>query len=86
MRKSSFLMLAGLAAISLGVGAANAQSLTPSSAEGAYWAAQSRITSDRAISQDQAGSSDVEQRPSGANHSATFIQEHHLYGAAGVAG
>lgn len=45
MKTMKMLALAGFAALSLGVGLANAQSLAPSSAEGDYFAGQSRATS-----------------------------------------
>jgi hypothetical protein len=44
MKTTTTLLLAGFAALSLGVGVANAQSLAPSSAEGAYYAGQRQST------------------------------------------
>jgi hypothetical protein len=43
MKTMKTLALAGFAALSLGVGVANAQSLAPSSGEGAYFSGQGRI-------------------------------------------
>jgi len=42
MKTTQALFLAGLAVMSLGAGAANAQSLTPSSMEGPWYASQNR--------------------------------------------
>jgi hypothetical protein len=44
MKTMTTLMLAGFAALSLGVGVANAQNLAPSAAEGAYFAGQRQST------------------------------------------
>jgi hypothetical protein len=65
-----------LIALALGAGVANAQNLTPGSNEGDYWAAQNRMASQSAGHQVQAGSVDVGQTRSGANHAATFILRH----------
>ena len=70
MTTTKTLLLAGLAVVSLGVGAANAQSLTPSSTEGAYYVAQNRAAANspaananKAVATaPQFGSSDVERR------------------------
>ena len=70
MNTTKALLLAGLAVMSLGVGAANAQSLTPSSTEGAYYAAQNRAAANTAArsantvqpAAPQYGSSDFDQR------------------------
>ncbi len=45
MKNTTTLMLAAFAAVALGAGVANAQSLTPSAAQGAYYASQNRTAS-----------------------------------------
>jgi len=44
MNKMTTLMLAGFAALSLGAGVANAQSLTPSAGEAGYFAGQNKAS------------------------------------------
>jgi opacity protein-like surface antigen len=82
MTNTKTLMLAAIAALSLGAAAANAQSLTPSAGEAAQFnarPAQPQVSVGKA--QVQSGSSDMD-RPG----TATFILENHLYGAGGVSG
>jgi anti-sigma factor RsiW len=89
MKTIRTLMFAGLAALSLGVATADAQSLVPNSGEGAYYAARNRATVTQSVpsnAQVQSGASDMDRMETGADHSATFILDHHLYGAGGVAG
>ena len=43
MKTTKSLILTGFAALSLGTGMANAQSLTPSANEAAYWEGQSKV-------------------------------------------
>jgi hypothetical protein len=84
MTTTKTLLLAGFAALSLGVGAAQAQSLVPGSGEGNFFGSQNRTpaaTSNRDV---QSGSSDV--TGVGANRDATSILNHQLYGAGGVSG
>ena len=76
MKTTKALILAGLAVMSLGVGAVNAQGLTPSSAEAAYFATQNRAAASASVnkgaaieqpSAQQFGSSDVDQRTAPAH-------------------
>lgn len=86
MTTTKTLFLAAFAALSLGVGAAQAQSLAPSSAEGTYYQNQTAPANvNRGSAQVQAGSSDVNP-DTGADHSPEFIYSHHLFGAGGVGG
>jgi hypothetical protein len=89
MFKSTTLMLTALAVLSLGAGTAMAQ-------EGGggmdYWSRQNMKAIQSGATNPsgarvpvQSGSSDVE-RNTGADHSATYILDHHLYGAGGVGG
>jgi hypothetical protein len=55
MKSSKTLMIAAAAALTIGAGAAMAQSQVPSSGEGTYYSQPPTVTH----SQDQAGSSDV---------------------------
>ena len=88
MLKSTTLMLTALAALTLGAGAAMADG---SGGGPDYWsrqnmkAIQSGATNPSGAAPIPSGSSDVEQ-DTGADHSAQFILQHHLYGAGGVAG
>jgi hypothetical protein len=90
MTKSTTLMLAVLAMLSLGAGTAMAQDGGGGGMD--YWSRQNMkaiqsgaTTATGAGIPTQYGSSDVE-RNTGADHSATYILDHHLYGAGGVAG
>jgi hypothetical protein len=69
------LMLAAVAALSLGVGTAMAQSQVPSSNEGAYFT-QQRLTAPKILNgwagPVQSGSSDVETPRSGIGHVLPF--------------
>jgi hypothetical protein len=90
MTRTRILMLAALATLPLGIGTAMADG---ESGGPDYW---SRPTIDAAIkaasnynparAQVQFGSSDVGATEKGSAHTATFIFNHHLYGAAGVSG
>lgn len=63
MTTTKTFMLAALTALSLGVGAAEAQNLAPSSTEGAYFSGQRHAVpaiGNRSGVQAQSGSSDVE--------------------------
>lgn len=61
MNTMKTLLLAGFAALSLGVGAANAQSMVPSATEGAYFSAPAKAATPAANANGvQAGSSDVD--------------------------
>ena len=88
MLKSTTLMLTALAALTLGAGAAMADG---GGGGPDYWsrqnmkAIQSGATNPPGAAPIPSGSSDVEQ-DTGADHSAQFILQHHLYGAGGVAG
>ena len=84
MTNTKTLLLAGFAALSLGVSAAQAQSLVPSSGEGSFFGGQTRapaVTVNRGV---QSGSSDV--TGAGADRDATSILNQHIYGAGGVSG
>ena len=68
MTTSKTLMLAGVAALSLGVASANAQSLTPSAGQADYFSSHNSgpaKSTDRSAAQIQSGSSDVEMTGSG---------------------
>jgi hypothetical protein len=81
------LMLAATAAISLGIGAAQAQSMVPSETQGAFYSTQPPATSTTTTTQYDrvpSGSSDV--GPVGGSHDAATILDNHLYGAGGVSG
>ena len=89
MSQTKTLFLAALAAMTLGAGAAMADG---SGGGPDYWsrqnmkAIQAGVTNPNlAVTPIPSGSSDVEQ-DTGADHSAQFILQHHLYGAGGVAG
>jgi hypothetical protein len=69
MNTAKTLLLAGFAALSLGVGAASAQSLVPSATEGAYYSAPAKAATPR-TNQVQSGSSDVDN--SGAHRANEF--------------
>jgi hypothetical protein len=87
MTTTKTLMLAATAAISLGIGAARAQSMVPDSSEGAYYSAQPSATSTTVTRQYErvpSGSSDMWSR--GGSHDATTILDEHLAGAGGVSG
>jgi hypothetical protein len=63
MTTTKTFMLAALTALSLGVGAAEAQNLAPSSTEGAYFSGQAHaapVTGNRGSVRVPSGSSDVE--------------------------
>ncbi len=79
------LMIAAAAAFTVGIGAAQAQSMVPSSDEGAFYSApkttSTTITSEYTV---PSGSSDVNQM--GGAHDAGTILNDHLYGAGGVSG
>jgi hypothetical protein len=90
MTKSTTLMLAALAMLSLGAGTAMAQDGGGGGMD--YWSRQNMKAIQSGATNAtgagipiQYGSSDVE-RNTGADHSATYILDHHLYGAGGVAG
>jgi hypothetical protein len=84
MTTTKTLLLAGFAALSLGVGAAQAQSLVPSSNEGAFFRTQ---PAPGAVNQRvQSGSSDINLNLTGGNHDAETILNNHLSGAGGVGG
>jgi hypothetical protein len=60
------LILTGFAALSLGTGIANAQNLTPSANEAAYWEGQSKVNStvgNHDADRVQSGSSDMKRAP-----------------------
>jgi hypothetical protein len=84
MTTTKTLLLAGFAALSLGVSAAQAQSLVPSSGEGSFFGNQNRTPAATANRGVPSGSSDV--TGVGADHDATFILNHRLFGAGGVGG
>jgi hypothetical protein len=94
MNTTKTLMLAGFAALSLGVGTAMAQDggggSFPDYQSTAYKAARDAavktVRQAPANATVQSGSSDTDPMESGANHSATFILDHGLAGAGGVAG
>jgi len=72
MKITKTLMLAGFAALSLGVGSAMAQNLSPSSAEAAYFQGQNNAAPvSRGPALVQSGSSDVERAPA-IDHSLPF--------------
>jgi hypothetical protein len=84
MTTTKTLLLAGFAALSLGVGAAQAQSLVPSSNEGAFFRTQpAPAAENRDI---QSGSSDLNGNLTGGNHDAETILNNHLFGAGGFSG
>ena len=75
MRITKTFMLAAVTALTLGVGAAEAQSLAPSSAEGAYFSGQSRVTPAthaNGATQLQSGSSDVPMQAPAIGHTVPF--------------
>jgi hypothetical protein len=78
------MLLAGFAVLSLGVGAANAQSLVPGSGEGNWYGGQNRAPATTPNRDVQSGASDV--TGFGGNHDATTILNSQLYGAGGVGG
>jgi hypothetical protein len=91
MKTINTLMLAAVAALSFGAGAAMAQDGSGFGGPD-YW---SRATNDAAIraaanpdSNNQLlfGSPDVQSTEAGAAHSSEYIFNHHLYGAGGVGG
>lgn len=49
------LMLAGVAALSLGAGAVRAQTMIPSAAQGSYYAVQSRAAANKAVAHETRG-------------------------------
>ena len=72
MNTTKTLMLAAVTALSLGVGSAMAQGLTPSSAEGAYFSGQ-RQAAPKIVNQGpQAGSSDVNTARPAIGHVVPF--------------
>jgi hypothetical protein len=91
MKATKTLTLAALAALSLGIGTAMAQDGGQAYPD---WqgrrdmnaARQSYVPGTPYNGQPQSGSSDVNTMDSGADHSATFILQNHLYGAGGVGG
>jgi hypothetical protein len=84
MTTTKTLLLAGFAALSLGVGAAQAQSLVPSSNESAFFRAQKAPVT---VNQDdQSGSSDISPNQTAGTHDAATILNNHLYGAGGFSG
>ena len=88
MQTTKILLLAGLAALSLG-GAVKAQNLTPSFAEAPYQAEMNRETSatfDRLNGQLQSGSPGLDLTRSGASHGATFLSHPHLFGIGDAGG
>jgi hypothetical protein len=87
MTISKTLMLAAVAALSLGAGTAMAQDGSGGSFPD-YWTARQEAAAARvpaAAMPVQSGSSDVLPQ-TGANHSAVFILNNGLYGAGGVGG
>jgi hypothetical protein len=90
MTKTKTLILATFAALSLGGATAMAQDGNGGGLD--YWSQQNVIAAQRAAAAPArttlpvpSGSSDIDVE-SGAAHSATFILNHHLYGAGGVSG
>jgi hypothetical protein len=87
MKTTRTLALAALAALSLGVGSAMAQD--GGQAYPDYWTRPNGAPLPVPAVRDgvavQSGSSDVD-TSTGADHSATFILQHNLAGAGGVAG
>jgi hypothetical protein len=91
MKATKTLTLAALAALSLGIGTAMAQDGGQAYPD---WQGQRAMDTARpgyvpgapTTGQVQSGSSDVNTPESGADHSATFILQHDLYGAGGVSG
>jgi hypothetical protein len=83
MKTTNLLMLAGLAAMTLGVGAANAQNLVPSSV-GSYWTTHALAAPTRVDRQIPSGASDRDQTQS--SRGATPIVGQHLQGAGGIPG
>jgi hypothetical protein len=89
MPTTKILILAGLAALTLSGGAANAQNLTPSFAEATYETARNHTASstiDRVNGQLQSSLSDTDVTRSSADHGATFLSNHHLFGVGGAGG
>ena len=89
MQTTKILLLAGLAALSLGGGAVKAQNLTPSFAEAPYQAELKRAaptTFDRVNGQLQSGSPGLDLTRSGASHGATFLSGPHLFGVGDAGG
>jgi hypothetical protein len=84
MNTTKTLLLAGFAALSLGVGAAQAQSLVPGSVQGSFYGSQNRAPAATVSRDAQSGSSDVTN--DGGIHDATTILNQQLYGAGGVGG
>lgn len=84
MTTTKTLMIAAVAALSLGAGAVKAQSLTPSSAEGTYYAEQNRAA--HANGQPQSGSPNMDQTLSSSSHGATVHSNVHLFGVGGAGG
>jgi hypothetical protein len=75
MTMTKTLMLAAVTALTLGAGAAQAQSLGPSSAEGAYYTGQSRVTPatrGNGTAQWQSGASDVPVQAPAIGHTLPF--------------
>jgi hypothetical protein len=88
MQTTKILLLAGLAALSLG-GAVKAQNLTPSFAEAPYQAELNRATSatsDRVNGQLRSGSPGLDLTRSGANHGATFLSNPQMFGVGDAGG
>jgi hypothetical protein len=88
MTKTTTLMLAAFAALTVGASSAMAQDGGDGGMD--YWSRQNVIAARRALANPvaapvQAGSSDVQQER-GSAHSAEYIFQHHLYGAGGTAG
>jgi len=84
MINTKTLMLATVAALSLGAGAANAQSLTPGAGQARFfntWPPSNPAPA--AKGQVQSGASDMDTARPGT---ARFIFDNHLYGAGGVSG
>jgi hypothetical protein len=70
MKITKSLMLAGFAALSIGVGSAMAQSETPSMSTGDYWSAKAAAAQRAAgANVNQSGSPDVDTMRSGATKS-----------------
>ena len=89
MQATKMLLLAGLAALSLGGGAVKAQNLTPSFAEAPYQAELNlamSATFDRLNGQLRPGSPSLDLTRSDASHRATFLLNPHLFGIGDVGG
>jgi hypothetical protein len=87
MTNTKTLMLAAVAALSLTAGTAMARDVGRFQVRDLFAEPIPLFNqSDFARAQVQSGSSDLLPEEMGANHSAEFILEHHLYGAGGVGG